>query len=31
LFERTTFTGGGGATGDRAPENALIGRLQAAF
>ncbi len=29
-YERTTFTGGA-ATGDREPENALIGRFQTAF
>jgi phosphate-selective porin OprO/OprP len=31
LFARTTFHGGAPAGGDRAPENALIGRLQIAF
>ena len=31
LFARTTFTGGAPMGGDRAPENALIGRLQVAF
>ncbi len=31
MFARTTFTGGGGATGDRPPEEVLIGRLQLAF
>ena len=30
-FERTTFTGGGGKTGDRRPENALLGRVQVSF
>jgi len=29
-YERTTFTGGA-ATGDREPENALIGRFQTSF
>jgi hypothetical protein len=29
-YERTTFTGGA-ATGDREPENAVIGRFQTAF
>ena len=31
LFARTTFKGGAAGGGDRAPENALIGRLQIAF
>ncbi|HEX9103427.1 MAG TPA: porin [Polyangia bacterium] len=31
LFARTTFAGGAPTGGDRAPENALIGRLQIAF
>jgi hypothetical protein len=28
---RTTFKGGAGPTGDRRPENALMGRVQLSF